>query len=343
MRLTAVVTVAVVGLLLLASCANTSLPTPAIEQTSAEQPHECDTQAAHPNDVLRVAAGKLDEDVIPVLALRACSAATKQFPNESRFHFQLGRALLALQRADEAAKAFETAASMGNAPAKFYLAETELAAYWDSYSEAPPEEVVRMLDEIDESFAPAAERLKQIVFRTEGFQFPLIIEALHDKDYERLNRVRILVALYALGMHEFLATKWNPTDHNCPAYVVQPAITYDLDRAVAGDPRNPIEGVAYTVAFSAASWAGKVLIDSTWRGDREKWQDYYKSLGARDGQYLASEFGCQSPVTRRIYDNLVEFSKMKRPLAEYAEGLLNGEGKELFLAPPKHEAEKPKA
>lgn len=308
-------------------------------KSSTELSHACDVEAAHPDDILRHAPGKADTEVVPVLALRACTAAVKQFPNEARFHFQLGRALAAMKRVDEAAKEYETAASMGYSPAKFYQAEAILDSYWKSGSETDYEKAVHILEEAKESFDPAAKRYKQVVYNPEGFQNPRIIDALYMDDFERLNRARILVALYGLGMQEFLSTEWNPEDNDCPGYLIDPTINFDLDAAIAGDPRNTLERVGYDLIFVGAEWAGKLILDPTWKGDPTKWRDYYKSLGRRDGQFLAREFGCGSPITKKLYNSLVQFAKAKRPLADYAEDLSKGSGKELFLVQAEQVAE----
>lgn len=337
MRLT--LTIAL-GLLFLA-CGNDPQPGAVAVTTSPEQTHDCDLQAAHPEDILRRAPGKEDGQIVGFLAQRACSEATKQFPNEARFHFQLGRALAALKRTDEAAKEFESAASMNYAPAKYYRADALLGSYWESGSETDYQKAVQILEEVQESFAPAAVLHKQVVFNSEGFVNPRIVEALYRRDIEQLNRARILVALYAQGMQEFLSTEWNPEENDCPAYLIDPEVNYHLDSAVAGDPRNTIERAAYDVGFIGVEWAGKLFIDPTWKGDPEKWRTYYKSLGRRDGQFLAREFGCQSPVTKNLYQGLVQFAKARKPLAEYLENLKNGEGKILFLKETEDGTEEP--
>ena len=320
-----------VGFLFLSSCGGNPPVAPGEAKVVAEEPHECDTQAAHPDDIMRFAAGKADGEVVGVLALRACSAAVKQFPDEPRFHFQLGRALAALKRKDEAARAFEKAASMGSAPAKYYRAEALLDSFWASGADAQLEQAVKLLEEVQESFAPAAQRYKEVVFSVEGFQNPRIVQALYSGDIATLNRARILVALYAQGMQEFLSTEWNPEGNDCPAYLIEPSINFDLDAAVAGDPRNTVERGLYDITFSGAEWVGTLAVDPTWKGDLNKWRDYYKSLGRRDAQFLAREYGCRSPVTQNLYSGLVEFAKAKRPLMEYADELKASRGKDLFL------------
>jgi tetratricopeptide (TPR) repeat protein len=318
--------------LALVFCGCASLKDGGAVRASADNPNECDNQAAHPEDIMRLAQGKTDEQVVGVLAQRACSEALGQFPSEPRFHFQMGRALLALKREGDAVKEFDTAASMGYAPAKHYRAEALLDSYLNgSGPDSEYEEAVRLLEEVKESFAPAGRRYDEVVLNLEGFQNPRIIEAMYRGDVERLNRVRILVAFYAQGMQKFLSIDYHPTDIQCPAILVDSSINLDLDAAVVGDPRNTLERFGYNAMFVGAEWAGKIFIDPTYQGDPEKWREYYQSLGHRDGFYLANKFGCQSPVSRKVYSGLVKFAKAKRPLSEYAEELTKSRGKDLFL------------
>jgi len=317
--------------IMLAACGG-QLPRRAREaQASAENTHGCDLEAAHPDDLMRVAPGKTDGEVVGVLALRACTEAIRQFPREARFRFQHGRALLSMRREGEAAEQFKTAAGMSYGPAKYYLAAALLDSYFESGPDAEYEQAVKLLEEVKESFAPAAKLYDEVVFTSEGFKNPRVIEAFYRGDVECLNRARILVACYAAGMQEFLSVEYHPVGNECPALMVDSSITYDLDAAIVGDPRTTLERFKYDLIFLGAQWAGTILLDPTYKGDLAKWRDYYKLLGRRDGYYLVNRFGCESPVSRKVYSGLVKFAKAKRPLSEYLEELSKGQGKDLFL------------
>lgn len=69
----------------------------------------CDAEAAAPLDLQGVAGGKLPNEIQPA-ALAACRAATARAPEINRFHYQLGRALLADRKPAEARKAIDEAA-----------------------------------------------------------------------------------------------------------------------------------------------------------------------------------------------------------------------------------------
>ena len=54
--------------------------------------HECDRLAAHPDDPFKVITATDWDDLISDKAIIACTEAIKEYPNETRFLFQLGRA-----------------------------------------------------------------------------------------------------------------------------------------------------------------------------------------------------------------------------------------------------------
>ncbi|RUU61438.1 caspase family protein [Mesorhizobium sp. M2C.T.Ca.TU.002.02.1.1] len=80
----------------------------------------CDTQAGEPLDLQGVVPGLLPNE-IGAGAVEACRAAVKAYPDVARFHYELGRALLATGKVDEARKAIQDAADKGHVRAVFEL------------------------------------------------------------------------------------------------------------------------------------------------------------------------------------------------------------------------------
>ncbi|BCM17214.1 caspase family protein [Mesorhizobium sp. J8] len=80
----------------------------------------CDTQAGEPLDLQGVVPGLLPNE-IGAGAVEACQAAVKAYPDVARFHYELGRALLAAGKVDEAKKAIQHAADLGHVRAIFEL------------------------------------------------------------------------------------------------------------------------------------------------------------------------------------------------------------------------------
>lgn len=86
--------------------------------------HLCDRIAADPIDYVRVAPPVDDLKFLPKQAVVACREAVAAYPDEPRFRFQLGRALLALGNLDKAREALQGAADRGYAVANLYLGRT---------------------------------------------------------------------------------------------------------------------------------------------------------------------------------------------------------------------------
>ncbi|OBQ78930.1 caspase family protein [Mesorhizobium sp. WSM3873] len=80
----------------------------------------CDQAAGAPLDLQGVASGRLQNEIAGEAA-EACQAAVKAYPDVARFRYELGRALLASGKVDEARKAIQEAADRGHVRAMFEL------------------------------------------------------------------------------------------------------------------------------------------------------------------------------------------------------------------------------
>lgn len=88
--------------------------------------HECDRQAAHPSDPDRVGDGRSSSEVVTHRAIPACREAQSMYPDEARFHYQLGRAIVYWADANdgdygEGMRHLETAAAMNYTQALFVV------------------------------------------------------------------------------------------------------------------------------------------------------------------------------------------------------------------------------
>ncbi|MBN9549705.1 MAG: caspase family protein [Alphaproteobacteria bacterium] len=80
----------------------------------------CDQAAGEPLDLQGVVSGKLPSE-IDGGAVESCEAAVKAYPGIARFRYELGRALLASGRIDEARQAIQEAADKGHVRAVYEL------------------------------------------------------------------------------------------------------------------------------------------------------------------------------------------------------------------------------
>jgi TPR repeat protein len=90
----------------------------------------CDVEAGDLLDPEGVGLTRYPNEIAPEAALAACTTAVAAFPETGRFHYQLGRALLALRRFEEARAAFERARDLGHTRA--YYALGNLTAFADA-------------------------------------------------------------------------------------------------------------------------------------------------------------------------------------------------------------------
>lgn len=105
-----------------------SQETPAAAVTVAAAPvHRCDTLAAHPDDPDKASAvaGVTDMALEIEAAFDACVQAVEAFPEEPRFAFELGRALMLGGAKEEAVGFLSAAAAGGSAAALAYLGDLE--------------------------------------------------------------------------------------------------------------------------------------------------------------------------------------------------------------------------
>ncbi|MDX8507927.1 caspase family protein, partial [Mesorhizobium captivum] len=80
----------------------------------------CDREAGEPLDLQGVVPGLLPNE-ISSNAVDVCRAAVKAYPDVARFRYELGRALLAVGKVEEAKKAIQEAADKGHVRAVFEL------------------------------------------------------------------------------------------------------------------------------------------------------------------------------------------------------------------------------
>ena len=90
------------------------------------RPDGCDFHAGDHLDPDGMGITRYPNEIEPATALAACEAATEASPEVGRFHFQKGRALLALRDLDAAEAAFEEARDLGHARAWYSLGTVAL-------------------------------------------------------------------------------------------------------------------------------------------------------------------------------------------------------------------------
>jgi TPR repeat protein len=113
-------------------------------------PDPCDLAAADHLDPEGVGLARFANEIAPEAAVQACQAAVDREPQNPRFHYQLGRALTALRRYDEARAALDTARELGHSRASYAIGNAilnEARETGGSAVSAAPEEALTFFRE----------------------------------------------------------------------------------------------------------------------------------------------------------------------------------------------------
>lgn len=108
-------------------------------------PDPCDVEAADQLDPEGVGLARFANEIEPEAALRACQAAVDRDPQNGRFHYQLGRALNALRRYDDARAEWDKARELGHSRASYAIGNAILhdaSRTGGDTNEAAPEEAL---------------------------------------------------------------------------------------------------------------------------------------------------------------------------------------------------------
>lgn len=165
--LIAVVTLGLVAVPFLAPQRSDAQSPPGDTASALDDVDECDLLAAHPSDSERVAEGVADDAIVPRLAIKACEAAVKRSPNEARFIFQLGRALLAGKRRQEAVQKFEQVAQRDYAAGLAYLGDAYQFGYGVKADAQKALEAYRKA--VERGFEPAQGQIEMLTFQPEKY------------------------------------------------------------------------------------------------------------------------------------------------------------------------------
>lgn len=96
-----------------------ALAAPAFAAAPEAPVTDCDRMAAHPLDPDKKLPGLGSKEIDLPKAIEACQASVKQYPDEARFHYQLGRVLFYSGKKAEAMHALYNAVDRGHAQATF--------------------------------------------------------------------------------------------------------------------------------------------------------------------------------------------------------------------------------
>lgn len=299
------------ALSLLASCtkedsaAQDGASPPALIAMGADYPKvdPSDELAAHPADPDRMAAGVALEKIVPKLALNACEKAVAEHPKVARFHYQLGRALAASGRPEEALESYEKAAAMGYRMANYNLG----LCYGDGDGVARSEEKAKEYFEraVKAGVEIAKASLAMYVFSSEGFSNPAFFQAMHDSDYAALQADPTALATYIIT---FTTPFEGASD--CGQVISSEALSV-LRTHVASKVLGMYLGGAANARHDHApgdfAGAGAAGMKAGMQLSRDL--AAMTDQGKNDAQLFYDRHSCSSPVAKRFFGNLDRFAR----------------------------------
>ncbi|MBL8571970.1 MAG: hypothetical protein JNK84_23085 [Phreatobacter sp.] len=241
--------------------------------------HECDLLAAHPFDPQRMAEGVADDRIIPRLAIRECEAAHKETPQDPRFAFQLGRALLAAGRAEDAVKQFRVAAEAGHAAAWAYIGDAHQLG--QGAAPSPPEAFAAYGKALAGGFTRAQSLLDQLNFDRSLFASSVLDDLFNSR-------------------HAALRTRMTsgPESERWP----ERAYFFSLAQKLVSECGRILTPDAMLRLYNLRFGSG-------WSGEAEArvGMTVYASVGDYDGNTFVRRHGCEGPTSKQIFAGIVEY------------------------------------
>ena len=131
------------------------------------RPNSCDFEAGDHLDPDGMGLTRYANEIRPEIARAACRAAVEAEPENGRFHYQLGRALVALRRTDEAKAAFGRARDRGHTRAWHALGNAILNEAREAGGASNP----KASEEVLQLYAQGVDRGDPYAFYSLGRQF----------------------------------------------------------------------------------------------------------------------------------------------------------------------------
>jgi TPR repeat protein len=257
---------------------------------------KCDALASHPHDMERHAVGVADDQIIPGAAIEACEHAVKVSPDLARVRFELGRAYWSANRDSDALLAFSTAAKAGYAPAMKYIGDAYLEGRGlPSRTQADTYKAIEWykqsgdagFSEGKQAFQETSERLSKLTLDESAFNKGNYIHDIYYNTSEDGISPIFFTTYVQAFVEELGGDKLLYVDQQCRPLINQLGLT----------ALNFAQMISLLPMFkdqNSLIMGGLSMLGS----------DYAKDFGVRDATALVDRYGCKSPVTKRILQNI---------------------------------------
>lgn len=273
----------------------------------AGQVHLCDTLSGHPQDPERVGSGVTDTAMKPAEAVSACRDAVKAAPNNRRFRFQLGRALLEAGNPSESVVHLKQAASLGSAAAHYYLAAAYAAgAPGAGQNKTVSEQHLAKANALGWGRAapasPGSSRIQDVTFKEEEYEDAKLIRAIYYGDSEGVKRGTFYTMGYIMGQARALAA-------GCKSFKLTELETFNSaierqhNRSATQMVSDPVAAFATVIAMGTQ--VARNVDKASELNSASRRVDNAPAYGDKDiAQFAAQHGGCQSPPMKRYVANL---------------------------------------
>lgn len=286
------------------------------------KPTSCDTLAAHPGDPQKPStiAGVADE-AITAAAIEPCALAVQQNPQSARLKFQLGRALWAAGRDDDALEAFLQAEEADYAPAAFYLGLAHELGRIEGEAQDLAAAAELYLIAAADGFAPAVEAYQGIEWRVDvNFQSlakPWYAQVFYEGRFDSLETLkpeRDQLMFYIQGVHDFLERGPNAPGSSCAQLAqddiadrVRLIIRLDVLKLGPADPKlSPDAQYFRDLSATQRQVGGLQGLGAYAR--RMTALDEARQAGTDDIYALAEDYGgCAGAAARQFYATIAQY------------------------------------
>jgi len=274
-----------------------------IHQKPEEIITNCDHLAAHFGDPLKPAKlnGMADEKVNIQSAIDACMVAVESSPENARYKFQLGRALVLGGAYEEGVSFLQEASNSGHAAAKFYLSDLYATGH------GVPEDMQVAQKLYDEALAGG---FSPVDFSQ--FGWPEFLRAAYEGNTKRFVAEPLGAMCYVSNINNALGQNtYYASDQAALLRVYDPTLENVIERknlTNANIRKHNLEVTGEAAIKFAELISGEKIREKKEKANKDTLTiAEIKALGSRDGKLFVYLFNDNPEVFIKLYDGIKRF------------------------------------